>query len=94
MDARDNIKLWDLAKKRVSFRWHLTSYLIVNCCLWMVWLFTESDSMAQASSIPWPLYPLIGWGIGLISHYLAAYRGMGNQAIEREYENLKKHLFS
>ena len=84
--------LWKQAKARVGFQMHLRSYLIVNAGLWLIWAFS---SLAFGSFghfhwiFPWPIFPMIGWGIGLASHYLAVYQG-GNakNMVEEEYQKL------
>lgn len=84
--------LWKQAKARVGFRMHLRSYLIVNAGLWLIWAI--SNVSVQSSGhigllFPWPLFPMLGWGIGLASHYFSVFRG-GNERdlIEREYQKL------
>ncbi|WP_077920042.1 2TM domain-containing protein [Spirosoma sp. 209] len=90
---RDDL-LWKQAKKRVGFIMHLRSYLIVNAGLWLIYLITHMGSFSQpvfrGYGLPWPLFAMIGWGIGLASHYFSVYarpdeRGM----VEREYEKLR-----
>lgn len=84
--------LWKLAKARVGFRMHLRSYLIVNAGLWLIWAFTTFASNSSGHMhwiFPWPIFPMLGWGIGLASHYFHVYRG-GNERsmIEEEYQKL------
>jgi len=84
--------LWKQAKARVGFRMHLTSYLIVNAGLWLIWAlssFTMHSSGYFGFIFPWPLFPMIGWGIGLASHYFHVYRGGSERdMIEQEYQKL------
>ena len=86
--------LWKQAKARVGFRMHLRSYLIVNTGLWLIWAFTNfavrSDTHG-GSVFPWPIFVMLGWGIGLASHYVHVYRG-GNERsmIEEEYKKLAR----
>ena len=63
--------LWEIAKKRVGFRSHLTAYLIVNAFLWGLWYF--SDNTSRGDNFPWPIWTTLGWGIGLAFHYAGAY---------------------
>jgi 2TM domain len=51
--------------------------------LWIIWLFT-----GDTHSYPWPIWPTMGWGVGVIFNYLAVYK-FGNTA-EKEYEKLKR----
>lgn len=48
-----------------EFRGHLTSYVLVIGMLWVIWLLGGAGH-------PWPLYPALGWGIALGSHYQVA----------------------
>ena len=88
--------LWELAEKRASFKKHALSYVGVNALLWIIWYITggshfhidagEDDFMFN---IPWPLWTTLGWGIGLASHFAAAYLFHETNSVEREYEKLK-----
>jgi hypothetical protein len=85
--------LWKQAKARVGFQMHLRSYLIVNAGLWLIWSLTTfffQDSNANGLPFPWPLFPMLGWGIGLAMHYVSVYGRFGNQRdmAEREYQRL------
>ena len=91
-----NSYLWKQAKARVGFRMHLRSYTIVNTGLWLLWAFTTFAfrSYTRADFVfPWPIFPMLGWGIGLASHYFHVYRG-GNERsmIEEEYQKLVRGL--
>ncbi len=79
-------ELWKQAKRRVGFRRHLAAYIIVNSFLWAMWLFTEPR---MEDKVPWPIFPMLGWGIGLAFDYYGAYMSNGSDAVEREYEKLK-----
>lgn len=88
--------LWELAQKRASFKKHFTSYLLVNGFLWAFWFITEGRHEAflgveffSGYNIPWPVWPTLGWGIGIASHFAAAYFPTGISSVEREYEKLK-----
>jgi hypothetical protein len=78
---------WELAEARVGFKQHLLIYFIMNAFLWMVW---TADNLRMANELwhfPWPIYPLVGWGIGLVFHYFGAY----SNAVKKEYEKLKNN---
>jgi hypothetical protein len=83
MKEEKDAELWQLAKARADFKTHLASYLIVNGMLWLLWLFTSGTH-----AHPWPIWPTMGWGIGLLFNYLAVYKF--TNSIEKEYEKLKK----
>lgn len=54
---------------RACFRAHAIPYAIVNLGLFGIWLATSLDA---GGTHPWFLYPLLGWGLGLLAHWLAA----------------------
>jgi len=77
-------QLWQTAKARVAFRWSFASYLIVNTFLIGIWYFT-SGNMNHF----WPIWPILGWGIGIAFHYVRAYHGEQVSSVEAEYNKLK-----
>lgn len=81
-------QLWQLAKKRASFRQHLISYLIINAFFWALWLLMGGKA-GRNSGLPWPVWPALGWGIGLVFHYFGAYGNDESANIEREYQKLQ-----
>lgn len=85
MQTFTDTQLRELARKRVEFRIHLIVYCVTNGALWMIWWFT-------GHGYPWPLWPLIGWGIGLIFHYLFDYRSSRLLSEEEEFQKLKKEM--
>lgn len=87
--ARRDPQLWRIAKKRASFKYHLTSYLLVNGFLWMLWLFT-TDNINFDGRMPWPAFTTFGWGIGLFFHFMGAYVNAGNSLAEQEYLKLTR----
>ncbi len=85
-------EIYKEAKKRVelkkSFRIHFIVYLCVNAGLVIIWAFT-------GRGLPWFVFPLGGWGIGVLFHYLNAYvfpRRADTDAkeIEKEAEEIRK----
>lgn len=81
-------ELWEIAKRRASFKYHLGSYLVVIPFLWLIWYLTGSK--ADGNHIPWPVWPTAGWGVGLLFHYLGAYIFPKENGVEREYEKLTR----
>ncbi len=45
---------------------HSAIYLAVMASLFVIWLITSS-------TYPWPLWPMLGWGIGVIAHGAGVY---------------------
>lgn len=83
-------QLWYIANKRAGFKRHLATYIVINLFFWALWFFTKSENKGyDGNGLPWPVWPGIGWGIGVIFHYLGAYAHRGNNSVEREYEKLK-----
>jgi hypothetical protein len=82
-------RLWELARKRVGFKSNLASYVTVNLFLWILWFITTGPS--DRSGWPWPIWSTLGWGIGIVFHYLETYVFPKANAVEREYEKLKQN---
>lgn len=92
METPRNEFLWKKAKNRASFKMHLRSYLVVNAGLWLIYFLSSGfDFPYKWHHYPWPVWPMLGWGIGLFSHYLSAYGNMDEKNLaEKEYEKLLK----
>ena len=62
-------QIYALAKKRMEarrdFAIHLIVYFGVNALLVCLWLFVTGRGF------PWFVFPLGGWGIGLIAHFFS-----------------------
>ena len=83
--------LWDIARRRASFKSHALTYVIVNLFLWGIWYFTspgKHDVDWDGGGYPWPIWSTLGWGIGLAFHFAGAYFPQTN-SVEKEYEKLK-----
>lgn len=85
MQTFTDSQLRELARKRVEFRIHFTVYCVTNAALWTIWWLT-------GEGYPWPIWPLVGWGIGLIFHYLFDYRSSRLLSEEDEYRRLKRKM--
>jgi hypothetical protein len=81
-------QLWEIARRRASFKYHLGTYIVVIAFLWAVWLFTGDDSATREGKFPWPVWPTGGWGIGLLFHYFGAYISPKENTAEKEYQKL------
>lgn len=88
METEKDRLLWKEAKKRVGFRNHLFTYLLMNVFFWVLWYFTDGKS--DHHGLPWPALCTLGWGFGLFWHFMGTHV-MGNKAsqVEKEYEKLK-----
>jgi hypothetical protein len=83
--------LWEIAQRRASFKGHLTAYIIVNSFLWAIWLFggQRFDHGWDGRHYMWPIWPLLGWGIGLAFHFVGAYVFPKANLVENEYQKLR-----
>lgn len=61
---------------RTAFRTHAAVFVMVNLLLVVIWATTSAG-------FPWFLYPLFGWGIGLVAHFAATQKIMGRSAARR-----------
>ena len=87
METERERELWKLAKKRVGFKRHLATYIVINAMFWALWYFTDHNEEEQG--VPWPIFPMLGWGIGVVFSFLNAYVLMKHDSVEKEYEKLK-----
>jgi hypothetical protein len=87
MENQQNDRLWELARQRAAFKKNLASYFVVNAFLVAVWYFTGGN---QYNRHFWPMWPMLGWGFGLLIQYIGAYRGANWFSAEKEYEALKR----
>ena len=85
-------EIYRLARKRVEekkgFRIHLAVYIGVNILLVIIWT-------ATGAGFPWFVFPLGGWGIGILFHFLGVYvfsqqSERDRREIEKEAERLRK----
>ena len=77
-----------LRRKR-DFRGHIVAFLIVLGAFWVVWAVMAVQLDAW---FPWPVFPTVGWGIGLALHAWSVYgpppRPMTEESIQREERRL------
>ena len=81
------------ARKRVEekkgFFTHLIVYICVNILLVIIWAFPSGGGY------PWFVFPLGGWGIGLLFHFLGVFvfsrsTDWERREVEKEAERLRK----
>ena len=82
--------MWEIAKRRASFKSHLGVYIVVNSFLWAIWFFSDNDGV-RTGKYPWPVWSTLGWGIGLLFHFLGAYVYPKENGVEKEYEKLMRN---
>jgi hypothetical protein len=73
-----------LRKKR-DFAGHLLVYFLVNAFLVAIWAVTNVHGFF------WPIFPLVGWGIGVVMNAWDVFRNeeFGEEQIRREVERLQ-----
>ncbi len=82
-----------LAIKRIKakndFKVHLVVYLAVNTLFVLLWAFT-SAWRPYPESFFWPIFPIAGWGIGVVINGYTAY--FGNQYTEEQIQREMKRI--
>jgi len=84
-------ELWKIAQKRAGFRTHVLIYFIMTILFWTIFYISlryNNTPPAQRDIIPWPIWPTVLWGIGVIINYRIAYKN-NNSVAEKEYQKLK-----
>jgi hypothetical protein len=87
MQNTDDTKLWKLARKRAQAKRNLTSYVVVNTVLILIWL--KGQGWPPAFNNFWPGWVLFGWGIGLFMSFRDSYGEKTEEIAQREYDKLK-----
>lgn len=74
-----------LRKKR-DLQGHVLAYVIVNLFLTGIWLVTSPGGFF------WPIFPILGWGIGLAFHVWDVYspEKPSEEKIQREIDRLRR----
>jgi len=75
-------------KKRQDFRAHAVVFVVVNAFLWALWAVL---SLTNGWTFPWPIFPTLGWGIGLALNAWDVYgrKDITAADVEREMEKLR-----
>ncbi|HJT38305.1 MAG TPA: 2TM domain-containing protein [Actinomycetota bacterium] len=69
-------------KKKVEFRSHLIAFVLINSVIVVIWAVTGAHFF-------WPIFPILGWGVGLVLHGVDVYsRGPTEAQIRREMDRL------
>jgi len=64
-----------------EFRMHVVTYLVVNAFLVVIWAITSRGYF-------WPIWPMAGWGVGLVLHWWSTFgmKPISEEEIAREVE--------
>jgi hypothetical protein len=75
------------AEMKFSFYINVVLYIIINTMLFFIWY-------SNGMGFPWVIFPLVGWGIGVVAHYITAFVSPGKKYLdgmaEKEYEKLTR----
>ena len=73
-------------KKKRDFYAHLLVYCLVNGFLVVIWAVTNVDGFF------WPVFLIVGWGIGLVMNAWDVYRGeeFDESEIRREIDRMQR----
>ena len=73
-------------KKQRDFRSHVLVYVLVNTFLVVIWVVTGGHGFF------WPIFPIAGWGIGVIMNAWDVYgrQEITEDDIHREMDRLSK----
>jgi hypothetical protein len=85
MDKVRDDKLWRIAKKRSAFKMLFMVYILMNGMLVGLWYFTTGPG-----SHFWPIWPILGWGLGILYQFVDAYMGNTVFSEEKEFQRLKR----
>lgn len=92
MEPTDD-ELVKMAKARIGFKMHAAAYVVVNLLFVAIWWVTSGGQTPtfndRDSSYYWPIWPMLGWGVGLAMHGFATY-GAGKDWEAREVEKLRE----
>ena len=71
-------------KKRRDFYGHILVYALVNAFLVVIWWMTSPDGFF------WPVFPIVGWGIGVVMNAWDVYysEDLDEERIAREMRHL------
>lgn len=85
----DEQREWAIRRIRAKqgFWVHLAIYLAVNTLLVFIWAAGPRDYF-------WPVWPMLGWGIGVVAHAAAVLVGPSTISEERIERELRGHLTS
>jgi hypothetical protein len=56
------------AKRKLGFKIHFVIFLLTCPINWVIWFFTDTTYV-------WPIWPTLGWGIGILFHWLGVQYG-------------------
>ena len=84
-DSLRNVAIEQLRKKR-GLQAHVLAYVMVNLFLNALYFFSDPGGFY------WPMFPMFGWGIGLVFHIwdVVSPADLSEEKIQREIQRLTK----
>jgi hypothetical protein len=72
-------------KKKRDFKTHVLMYVTVNAFLVVIWAVSDSGFF-------WPIFPILGWGIGVVANAWEVYgrKPISEEEIRREVDRLRR----
>ena len=72
-------------KKKRDFKTHVLIYVAVNTFLVVIWAVTSAGFF-------WPIFPILGWGIGVLANAWDVYgrKPISEEEIRREADRLRQ----
>ena len=79
-DANDKMALArKIAERKIGFIRHAIVYLVVMAALALI----NNLGYADGFRYQWWLWPALGWGIGVVSHFLSTYLYQSGAVVDR-----------
>ena len=76
-----------IAKEKIGFYVHFLVYILVNIFLFAQWYW-----LTGGEGFPWVIPATVGWGIGIIAHFIGVFiiEARSTKLEEKEYQKLKE----
>lgn len=71
------------AKRRLGFKVHFIIFLLLLPVNWIIWLLTDTTYI-------WPVWPTLGWGLGVLFHWLGVFHADKFLSLDKEVNRLMK----
>ncbi|MBP2833802.1 2TM domain-containing protein [Aquimarina sp. U1-2] len=75
-------QIYEKARRRVGFRIHFIAFIIGVLINWVVWAVYPTVHI-------WPIWPTLGWSIGITAHYLGVFYPGKVFSIEKEINRIQ-----
>jgi hypothetical protein len=70
----------DVAAARAGMRWHIGGYVAGSLLMIAIWL---AVGVSAGAWYPWPIWPILGWGIGVFGHVIPVRHALRHRALAR-----------